>query len=75
MPVIVPEKITFAHWIALLSQDFPGAIIPRCLNEDRWKEYAWQVVRDPTFSKFDPPAPDAYAEPIGWIRAFSNAIY
>ena len=67
--------MNFQTWIGLLKTDYPSANIPLNAKEADWRNVARQIISDPAFSAKVPPTPDGYAEPIEWIRSFSNAIY
>lgn len=75
MSVFIATDLTFDRFIDLLKMDYPSANIPLNATEADWRNAARQIISDPAFNAQVPPTPDGYAEPIEWIRAFSNAIF
>lgn len=48
--------------------------VPRLASEDRWKEWAAQVISLPTLAQVIPPRPDLYTDWQDWAYAFNGAV-
>lgn len=72
--MVIPIGISFNNWAASLNVDFPTDDVPAPTPEEKWQDWADQLVACTTFSKANSPSALGYTSWQSWAQAVYNTV-